>query len=222
MTADEQLAHERQVAEILRIRSSKSSGLKDWLNSSVIATLVGVLGTGVIGAIVGGQIQERAKRNELDRVTREQRLSAQNAAVTKLLDLVGTSMSTADDLLVTVNKAYEEAGRSKADVAALRKWKVELSVKRDQADLEWRRQKRSLGYTLLYLFDSDAEINAAWKTVSDKADGFESCTREWYTANAALGTTEAVGAVCVEPRHAFEDSIEKLMFEVASQRLASR
>jgi hypothetical protein len=221
MTHEEQLDHERRIAEILAIRraGNDQSKLNAWLNSTVLATLVGVVGTGLLGAWVSGMIQDRSKRNELERVAQDQKLSAQNAAVSKVLELVGTSVTTADDLLVTVNNAYGEEGRSADDVMKLRKWKEELANRRDAADLAWRREKRSLGFTIMYLFDGDATVTSAWRAVTTKADDFERCTNRWYTENAARLTDLTADQICPEDRQAVENAVETFMIAVAARRV---
>ena len=90
-------------------------------------------------------IQDRSKNNELARTAQIARLESQNAAVNKVLALVGAFLSASDDLLVTVNNAYSEADRPSSEVEVLRKWKAQLAERRDAADSEWRREKRSLG-----------------------------------------------------------------------------
>jgi hypothetical protein len=210
MTPQEQLEHERHVAEILAIRSRKDSPsqLSTWLNSPVLATLIGVIGTGILGALVSGLIQERSTTNEMDRSAHERKVSAQNAVVEKVIKLIGGSMSTMDDLLVSVNHAYSERGRSQEEIEKLREWRAQLAGSRDAADLAWRQEKGSLGYTILYLFDGNDIVNGAWQAVTDAAENFERCTRGWYTHNAATGTELAASQICSTERRQLDASVE--------------
>src|ERR1700741_4531850 len=152
MTHDEQVEYERHVAKVLEIRglTSSPSRLGTWLNSTVMATLIGVVGTGVLGAWVTGRVQDRSKENELARTAQEQRLTSQNTLITKVLDRVGALVSSTDDLLTTVNNVNTEEGRPAREVNELQEWKLRVRKTRDDADAVWRNDKRSLGYSLLY------------------------------------------------------------------------
>ncbi len=192
--------------------------LEMWLNSSVMTALVGVIGTALLGAWVSGIIQQRNKDNELDRRAQEMRLDSQNVAVGKVLERAGGFLSATDDLLVTVNNAYAEAGRADAEAEALRKWKMQLRERRDTAESDWRRDKRSLGFTLQYLFDGDRGIADAWRGVLAAEDGFEGCTNKWYTQNAALGTNLTPNGICQSERAKFEQAVESFTAAVGAAR----
>ena len=218
MTPEEQLEHERQIASILKIRARKDaepSRLKMWLESNVIATLVGVIGTGLLGAWVSGIIQDRTKANEMARTAQEKRLTAQNALVEKIVSLVGDTIASTDDLLVTVNNAYSANGRKPAEIEKLAQWREKLATARDAADLAWRREQRGLGFTLQYLFGQDENIDKAWKLITSEADRFEQCFNHWYTQNAMLGTNLSPPQICKTEREHLEQTIGAFMKAVS-------
>jgi hypothetical protein len=217
MTEFEQLEHERHIAEVLAIRGGRKAPaiVQAVLNSTVVATLVGVLGTGLLGAWVSDRIQQRSQTNELERSEWQQRLSDQTDAITKALRLVGSSISTTDDLLMTINTAYDEKGRTLGEANALRAWKAEVARARDKADLEWRLEKRSLGYTIQYLFKGDPALGRGWKGLTEKADLFEQCTRTLYGQKASTGTPLSPDTICQEERASLIESIEQLLTQVA-------
>jgi hypothetical protein len=224
LTPEEELARERHVAEILKIRNppkEKASGLALWLNSTLLTTLLGVLLTGVIGSIVTGRIQDRSKRNELDRLAQEQRLAARNAIVDKVLKLTGASISAMDDMLAATNAVYLERGYTADEVKKLRKWKEDLSAARDTADSGWRQEKGSLGYTIRYLFDDSGAINAAWAAVTTQADEYERCTRVWYIQHGAEGTELAVDQICPEARAGFASAVGRFTGTVLAARAST-
>ena len=220
MTPEEQIAYESQVAKVLEIRgiATEPSALSTWLNSAVIATLIGVVGTGVLGAWVSGLVQDRSKENELARASQEQRLTSQNDVIAKVLNRVGAFVSSTDDLLTTVNNVNSEANRPRDEVKDLQEWKRQIRQTRDEADAAWRNEKRSLGYSLLYLFDNHAAIDKAWVDVLRVADTFEQCTRGWYTENAFKGTDLTTEQICADDRRGFENSIESLLHAVVDSR----
>jgi hypothetical protein len=217
MTDFEQLEYERHIAEVVAIRGGRKAPAiaQAVLNSTVLATLVGVLGTGLLGAWVSDRIQQRARLDALERSERQQRLSDQKDAITKALRVVGNSISTTDDLLVTINIAYDEKGRTSDEAKALRKWKAEIAQARDKADLEWRLEKRSLGYTIQYLFEGNQAIGRGWKGLAERADLFEQCTRTLYGQKASTGTPLSPDKICREERASLIESIERLLTQAA-------
>jgi hypothetical protein len=221
MTQDEQLEHERHVAAILAIRQpprDRESTLRTWLNSNVMTAMVGVIGTAIVGTLLSGIIQDRSRNNELDRTSRLAKLESQNAAVDKVLQRAGAFLSATDDMFVTINTMFSETGRDADEMKKLLTWKEQIRERRDTADREWRRDKRSLGFTLHYLFDGDRAIDEAWREVLRTADAFELCTSDWYFRNAEQGTTLDAVAICPEARKDFEDRIETLTAAVTRAR----
>lgn len=224
MSPEEQIEHERQVAQILEIRglTTSQSTLSTWLNSTVLATLIGVVGTGVLGAWVTGLVQDRSKENELARAAQEERLTSQNTIITKVLDRVGALVSSTDDLLATVNNVNSEEGRPAREVTELQDWKLRIRKTRDEADAMWRNEKRTLGYSILYQFDNHSRIDTAWRNVIQVSDTFEQCTRGWYTENASIGTDLPTERICTDERRKLEDGIEDLLKAVVESRSSSR
>lgn len=212
MTPQEQLDYERHIAEVIRIRQEKkaSSRLELWLNSAALAALIGVLGTALLGAWVAGIVQDRSKRNELELTSRNERRAARNAAVANILRIVGAHLSATDDLIVSVNNAYREQGRTSREVKELQEWKKKIVEARNAAEMEWRKEKRSLGFTLVYLFDNDASINTAWAGVAQIADEFERCTNSWYGLNAEAGSDKEPHEVCPTERSGLDSALGQL------------
>jgi hypothetical protein len=224
MSPEEQVEYEQQVAKVLEIRGlgpPSTSTLSTWLNSAVLATLIGVVGTGVLGAWVTGLVQDRSKENELARAAQEERLTSQNTLITKVLDRVGALVSSTDDLLATVNNVNTEEGRPAREVSELQEWKLRIRKTRDDADAAWRNEKRSLGYSPLYQFDNHAGVDTAWRSVIQESDTFEQCTRGWYTQNAAIGTDLSSDRICMDERQKLESAIESLLKAVVASRSAS-
>lgn len=220
MTPEEQIAYENHIAKVLEIRGAgtEPSVLSTWLNSAVLATLIGVVGTGVLGAWVTGLVQDRSKENELARTSQEQLLTSQNDVITKVLDRVGAFVSSTDDLLTTVNNVNSEVNRPADEVTALQTWKIQMRQTRDEADAAWRNQKRGLGYSMLYLFDNHGGIDSAWRSLVQEADRFEQCTRGWYTQNAFKGTDASTDTICADERRGLEGAVERLLKAVVSSR----
>ncbi len=210
MTPEEELQRERHIAEILEIRKTpkKDSNLETWLNSNVLTALITVLGTALLGAWVTGLVQDRSKNNELERTAEEKRLESRNSLISKILERTGTFMSATDDLLVTVNNSYREDGRTPGEIETLRKWKTDMRAARDDADSLWRREQASLGFSVHYLFDQNSEVRTAWDSLVQAESSFEKCTNNWYTQNAAKGTTAGVDEICNAAREALTKATE--------------
>lgn len=227
MTPEErsaQIDYEKHISDILAVRrppQESSSILKTWLNSNVIAALVGVAGTAVLGACISGRIQETARRNELERAAAATCVENRRAIVAKVVERVSTFMAASDDLLVAVNVAYDEKDRNRDDVKKLRAWKTELAVARDKAEADWRRGKRSLALGLNYEFDSAVDVTKAWQELAANVDAFEKCTNTWYTNNGLIGTTLPPERICPDERAAAEQSSEVFVVVTRVPRQAS-
>ncbi len=175
-------------------------------------------GTGLLGAWVSDRIQQRSTANELERAERQQRLNDRKDSITKALRIVGASISTTDELLVTINTAYDEKRRSLDEAKALRTWKAEIARAREKADLEWRLEKRSLGYTVQYLFEGDETIGRMWKGLAERADLFEQCTRTLYEEKASTGTPLGPDTICQDERATSIESIEQFLAQVTRHK----
>lgn len=220
MNQEEQLEHERLIAKLLEIRNPLSAPkplVELWLNSTVMAALIGVVGTALLGAYVSGEIQRRAKENEQELARQHEVRAARAAAVEKALGVVGQNLNATDDLLVTVNNGYHESRHKAEDLPALREWKRQLAERRDKADSDWRQSRRSLGYTLVYSFEGDRAVIRAWDAIVNASDGYERCTRDWYWQNAASGSNDEVSSVCPREREAYESTIAQLTAIVSSR-----
>jgi hypothetical protein len=214
MTSEErshQIEHEKFIAQILAIRTpphQPPSALTTWLNSNVLTALIGVVGTAILGSYISGQIQERARQNELERAATVTRLENRRALVSKVVDRVSTFMTASDDLLVTVNVSYDETARRSDEVKKLRAWKTDLAVARDKAEAEWRRGTRSVALGLDYEFNGAGDVTKAWKELARSVDAFERCTSDWYNQNALIRTTLSADRICPDERAAAEQASE--------------
>jgi hypothetical protein len=96
-----------------------------------------------------------------------------STVVGKTLELISAFLTTSDDLLVGINTAYAEQGRSKREIDALRKWKTELTQRRDAADYAWRREEKLLGYSLAGLFREHPSVAQTWQRIGESVMAFE-------------------------------------------------
>lgn len=218
MTPDEQLRHEEHIARVLAIRGPArgQSSLHQWLNSAVVTTLIGVAGTGVVGALISGRIQERARQNELSVASAKEAQAARVEIVGRILEVVGRNLSATDDLLVTVSNAYAADRIPEAERPKLAQWKQSLAERRDKSDSEWREVRRNLGFSLLYRFNGDTDIATRWQAIIAASDAFERCTNAWYSANARIGSDEPAAKVCAKERTDYETATEHLVATAAA------
>jgi hypothetical protein len=224
MTPEEQLAYERQTAAIVEIRSprkEKASRLETWLGSSVLAALIGVVGTGMFGVWLSGLIQDRAKNNELQRTADQQKLTDQNAVVIRILGLVAAQSSAIDDLLTTVNNSYADDRFRGAELGKLTGWKENIRIAHDTADSNWRREQITAGYTLLYVFDGNVEVVAAWTALTTAADAFETCANTFYGQAAVPGTDLRPDEICEPERKGVHAALGRFTTATSGQRVRS-
>ncbi len=222
MTADEQIEYERHIAEVIAIRNpkkDKGSAREAWLNSSVLVALIGVVGTGLFGAWISGLIQERAKNAELQRAAQQQRRTDQNAAVLRVLALMANQSSAIDDLLTIIHSSYHEGRFGGQELKDLTEWKKKVRTAHDESDSTWRREKITAGYSLLYLFDNDSRVAAAWSSLAATGDAFEDCANQFYSKNALRGTDRRPAQICDVERKALGDALSQFTGQVAAHRI---
>jgi len=150
------------------------------LTSPVVAALISVLGTAVLGNWIASRFQDRAKKNEAAlQLLRDDR-SARIATVKEALTLVGEYVAASEDLITVTDPAFRVAGRSEGDRDDLLRWKKQVRETHDKVDFRWRQQSESLGYVLLYHVYGERRVLDDWRALSGAASGFEKCAREWY------------------------------------------
>ena len=222
MAPNEALEHERYIATILGIRHpaepKKDKGLAFWLNSAVVTTLLGILGTLVGGGFLSAAIQDRAKRNEAEQQMRAARSAAQNETVVGLLDSVGMLIVTMDDVLTSIHVGYAEKGRRPDEIQRLRGWKATLAAKRDEVDVAWRRSKGSLSFRLHHQFGSDGTVLVSWKGLEAAGDAFQRCTERFYAEHGYASTDQDVDAICAKPREGVNTAAEAFARAVREQQ----
>ena len=200
-------------------KNDKRSGWEAWLNSSVLVALIGVVGTGLFSAWISGLIQERSKNAELQRAAQQQLRTDQNAAVLRVLALMANQSSAIDDLLTITHSSYNDGRFSGQELKDLDEWKKKIRSAHDDADSTWRREKITAGYTLLYLFDNDAKVSAAWSSLAATGDAFEDCANQFYSKNALHGTDQRPAQICDVERKAIADALSHFTGAVAVQRI---
>lgn len=212
------------IAELLRLTELASSRQvqqkapgRDWLFSPVLATLIGVVGTAVVGTALTFLFQELAKENELERVVEEQRLESQLETVGKAYALIGEHMAAARNLIDLTGTSFNpENYQSGADYEDVRSFSKKTSAEFNDSDTRWRRQRDTSGLLLAFHFSTDGRIETLWQEVSTTIDLYNQCAGDWYETKMNL-TRDVVQTACQTEEAAARDSLSELSRFMASR-----
>ncbi len=148
---------------------------KSFWESSLLTTMVTVLGTAVLGNFVASGVQDRSKRNEMALTAYRDNQTAQVSLVKEVYDLVGQYTAAGNDLIYITGEQFADDNYAAADAQLNHKWFRELRATHDKVDATWRQKKFSLGYLLSFHYHGRKEVGESWRTVVSAVDKFEAC-----------------------------------------------
>lgn len=212
---DDALRHEQFIAEVLRIRDRKTgekpaSALPSLLSSSVVAAIITVVGTAVVGNMVTNAYQARARRNDAVLQYLRDKRAARDTAVSSALRIVGTYVTAIEDLVLITHPDFKTAGRSPAEAKKLDEWKTSLQAAHDKADDEWRRERDTTRFTLAFHDTEGGQLQAQWSRLATAVDALEDCSRGWFMQHAQ-GDQPFRDSPCTDQRKAVNTSMDSLV-----------
>jgi hypothetical protein len=210
---DDALRQERFIAEVLRIRKGdeKSKGaLVTFLTSGVMAAIVTVTGTAVVGNVVTNAYQLRAKQNDAVLQYLRDKRSARDAAVNRALQIVGSYITAIEDLVQITSPDFRSEGRKPAEVKKLDDWKATVQEAHDKADAEWRRERDTTRFTLAFQDTEGGQLQQHWSGLASSVDALEDCGRGWFMLHA-YGDEPFSTSPCAKQRESVNAAMDKLV-----------
>lgn len=186
-------------AEPLRREARRSDdGKPSWqrfLESTGGAALVTVLLGGVLGNWIAGALAERRAVNERMYLTHQEYLEARLATIRPTLERIGHTVAAAEDLITITRpdfdpRKYAEGPDRNATLAKRRQIREAYNA----ADAEWRREKETLGYLLVYYHSDGRGVAGSWNQLEDAVTGFVDCARRWWVEHKGEPTEDAASA----------------------------
>jgi len=191
------------------------SRLEVLANSAVVVALVSVLGTGVIGSIIAGSIQDRNKQRELATIAYREYQSGELAAVKEAYKLLGDYYSASQNLIYMARPEfqpgqYQDAGQKQQIEEQASRLRQEYNL----ADSHWRQQKESTGFLITYFHHGRKGISESWRRLEDAAEKFNGCAYQLYLQQGKVWGTQP----CKAEQKAVEQQFDKFAEDVDAAR----
>jgi hypothetical protein len=145
------------------------------LSSTVIVAVLAFL-----GSLVTTRIQEKSKQNEMALAAFRENQTAQTQIVTQAFGLIGAYMASIDDLISLTDPYFRPDSYSPGDRPALEKFFHETQNRHDQADVNWREKKYTVGYLLVYHHSGSGEVSRKWAALVKDVDAYDDCATGWF------------------------------------------
>lgn len=193
--------HEAFITGLLHQRMAKEEkprGLRQiLLESTGGAALITVLLGGVLGAMISGIIQYGQKEREFQQtwlkargdqalVAYKEYLDKQQEVVRHVYELVGSSISAADDLINVTKPEFADTSKYQGDQKEkMKKYLADVNDKYNASDQKWRNERETLALLMNYYHynSGNSDIIDKWKAVSDSVDAYMNCASQWKLDN---------------------------------------
>lgn len=173
-----------------------------FLESTGGAALITVLLGGAFGSWITSALEEHRADNQRRYLTHQEYLKARLETIQPTLELVGTTVTAAEDLITLTRPDWEPSPTRYPDPkeleATLAK-RRELREAYNDADAAWRKEKDSRGYLLAYYHAGAPAVFPSWSELETAVTAYVDCARRWYVEHARDFTEEAATA-CDEER----------------------
>ena len=191
-------------AEIIR-RASPPSDKDSWWQKLIAApafsTLLTIVGTGVIGTLLSGVVQDRMKEKELALATYQENLTAQIETIKKTYALMGEYVAGSEDLIAV----SQEVWRNRLEEAK------RYEERYNAADAQWRKDAETLGFLLSYHHPGQADVRMRWIATRKAIEGYNTCAVAYHAARRHASRPRAEEAdPCAKERAAIEKSFGEL------------
>lgn len=234
---DEQrlLHHEAFVSEVLHLRGdqerereSKPKWLR-FLESSGGAALVTVALGGLVGQWITYSVQQRIKDKEFQQawlqargnqalVAYKEYLDQQQGIVRRAYELIGSCISTSEDLIVLTQPEFDlskYSGDEQKEVAAQR---ATLRGRFNETDARWRSERESLGLLMSFYHPGKTDVATAWRAAQDEATAYMDCARSWYVSHQAGQPSENHAPPCNDEKKRVHEALAKVTTSVEGAR----
>jgi hypothetical protein len=155
-----------------------------FLESTGGAALVTTLIGGLVGAYITGLVQRGTKERELRLAAFREYADGELRVVQRVWEQVGLMVSASENLLVLTEPAFDPENFADKQRDAVLEQRKRLRDGFNEADRDWRRNRETLGFLLGYYHHGHSDLEPTWRKTQAAVDGFVSCARERYFADA--------------------------------------
>jgi hypothetical protein len=210
------LHHERFVAAVLEQRKPRESeqpsnpAWQRFLESAGGAALVTVLLGSVAAGIINSLVQEKLKERELALTSYQEELKQQQDIATRIVDLVGTSVGAAEDLILLTSEEFNPnlfTGEQKKKMIDQR---TQIRETYNRTDTQWRTDQEKLALLIGLHSHIRPGVTEAWRQAQQSVTAYKDCAEEWYSTHLAeFVTSEDARSACSKEKIAVRTQLEK-------------
>ena len=182
----ELLQHEALVASILGLRKSSIPQRKPvWLQflesrviAALIATIITVVGGGIIGRLIITSVQEKAKKDEQSLQDHKQLLDRQEDIIQRAYSLAGNCISDSYRLISLTDQINETESVSKPFQDAVRERRIAVLNKHYALLDEWQIEGNKIGLLISHSFNGLG--SQEWRESQKGIDALLECSTQVY------------------------------------------
>ena len=217
-SADEErlLRHEAFIAEVLEKRKGRAGGsgsppawqrfLESAGGAALVTVLFGTLAAGVINSLVQAKLKER----ELALASYQEELKVRQDIATRIVDLVGTTMGAAEDIIFLTSREFDPANFSGEQSKRIIAQRNRMRDNYNSADGKWRVEPEELGLLVGLHTHDRPDISEAWRGVQRSVTDYKTCAEDWYARfEQAPVSLEQARSACSRQKNAARSSLEK-------------
>ena len=219
-TGDEErlLRHETFVAEVLEKRRARDGERRPnpawqrFLESAGGAALVTVVFGSIAAGIINSLVQEKLKERELALASYEAELKQQQDIATRIVDLVGTSVGAAEDLITLTTQDFDPSGFSGDERKKIINQRTQIRQTYNSTDTQWRVDREKLALLIGLHSYGQSGITEAWGDAQQAVTAYKDCAEDWYTGHdLKFVTSEEARSACGKQKSAFQMKLQRFV-----------
>ena len=188
------------------------------LESKVLVALVTVLLGGWVGSCITASIQEESRKREQALLAYEKHLGEGLQLIKEAYSELGRLVAAAENLIVMTGPAWDpDLFSGELKQSQLNDHILKLRREYNEADAQWRRQQRTLGWRLGYYYGDLPEVQTRWSELLEGAEAFQLCAVEWNRNHFAPAEIEGA---CRSEGDALDAAFSRLNQALSESQLA--
>jgi hypothetical protein len=212
------LRHETFVAEVLEKRRARDSERRPnpvwqrFLESAGGAALVTVIFGSIAAGLINSLVQEKLRERELALASYEAELKQQQDIATRIVDLVGTSIGAAEDLIILTSQEFDPSRFSGDERKKMIDQRTIIRHTYNSTDTQWRVDQEKLAVLIGLHSYGQSGITEAWGEAQQAVTAYKDCAEEWYNGHdQKFVTSEEARSACGKQKSASRMQLQRFI-----------
>ena len=210
------LRHETFIAEVVekrRARDSKGRSNPAWqrfLESAGGAALVTVVFGSIAAGVINSLVQDELRERELALASYEAELKQQQDIATRIVDLVGTSVGAAEDLVILTTQEFDPGRYSGDERKKMINQRTHIRQTYNSTDTQWRVDQEKLAFLIGLHSHGQSGITEAWREAQQAVRAYKDCAEDWYKGHhQEFVTSEEARSACGKEKSAVRVQLQR-------------